>query len=411
MLTRGLGRSYGDASLPPAGRGPVASSLAADRILSFDEATGILRAEAGVRLSQLIDTFLSRGFFVPVTPGTQDVTLGGMVAADVHGKNHHVAGTLGAHVRSIRLRLPDGTVQEVSDELRGDVFRATLGGMGLTGHILEATLRLERVPSPFVVEHARTYPDFESLVDALDAAGREWPFTVAWSDLLARGTSLGRGILFCGRWASAEEASRHSAQHARRRIDVPFEMPHALLTDAAVRMHNSLRYSLAQRGGGVAESLRSAQTFFYPLDVFGRWNLLYGRRGFTQYQCVLPRDPAMRTYRRILDVARSGGPGPFLAVVKDCGAEGIGTLSFPMPGLSFALDFPIHAGTPSLVARLNEIVIDAGGRVYLAKDAFTTREQFAAMEKRLPAFLDVRRRIDPERRISSALAERLFPQD
>ncbi len=412
MLTRGLGRSYGDASLPPRGRGPVACTVQANRVLAFDEDTGRIRVEAGLSVGRLVDLFLPRGWFVPVTPGTRDVTVGGMVAADVHGKNHHVAGTIGAHVLGLRMRLPDGSIEDVTDASSAELFRATIGGMGLTGHILDVTLALEKVPSRHILEESHTYPDLESLVDALVEAGRSWPFTVAWSDLLAPRSMLGRGILACGRWATPDEAARDRSL-VLPRPGVPFAMPSALLSDATIGLFNSLRYDTsrrsadARREAGLPSRVCSAESFFYPLDVVSDWNLLYGRRGFTQYQCVLPADPTMRTYRRLVEVARSGGPGPFLVVLKDCGAEGRGLLSFPMPGISFAMDFPVHEGTPALVARLNEVVIEAGGRVYLAKDAFTTAEQLAAMEPRLPAFREVRRGLDPEGRIDSALAQRL----
>jgi decaprenylphospho-beta-D-ribofuranose 2-oxidase len=413
VLTRGLGRSYGDASLPPRGRGPVACTVQADRVLAFDEETGSLRVEAGLSVGRLADLFLPRGFFLPVTPGTRDVTMGGMVAADVHGKNHHVAGTIGAHVAGLRMRLPDGGIEDVSEASSPELFRATLGGMGLTGHILDVTLVMEKVPSRHILEETRTYPDLESLVDALVEAGRSWPFTVAWSDLLATGSMLGRGVLACGRWATPEEAAQDRS-FALPRPGVPFAMPNGLLSDTTIGLYNSLRYDTSRRSADARREaklparVRSAESFFYPLDTVSDWNLLYGRRGFTQYQCVLPSDWTMRSYRRLVDVARAGGPGPFLVVIKDCGAEGKGTLSFPMPGISFAMDFPIHEGTPALVARLNEVVVEAGGRVYLAKDAFTTAGHFAAMEPRLAAFLEARRRFDPAGRIDSALAQRLF---
>jgi len=416
VLTRGLGRSYGDASLPPPGRGPVASSIRADRVLAFDESSGLLRVEAGLSLEKLADLFLPRGFFVPVTPGTRDVTIGGMVAADVHGKNHHVAGTIGDHVQALRLRLPDGSILEASDETDGELFRATLGGMGLPAHILDVTLTLERIPSRHIVEHAAAYSDLESLIDGLEAAGASSPFTVAWSDLLAPRSALGRGILISGRWATADEAARSRSLELPR-VAVPMPMPHALLSNTTIGAFNGLRFEVARRrlwelqnSGAASENVRSAESFFWPLDALRNWNLLYGRRGFTQYQCVMPRDPTMRSYRLLVNAARSGGPGPFLTVIKDCGAEGRGLLSFPMPGISFALDFPVHEGTPALVARLNDVVTEAGGRIYLAKDAFTTAEQFARMEPRLEAFLAFRRRIDPDSKITSALAARLMPR-
>lgn len=408
VLTRGLGRSYGDASLPPPGRGPVASSLLADRVLAFDESSGQLRAEAGLHLGRLLEMLLPRGFYVPVTPGTRDVTLGGMVAADVHGKNHHVAGTIGAHVDAMRMRMADGGVVYAREKTHPELFRATLGGMGLTGHILDVTMTLVRVPSGSIVERTTAFPDLESLVDGLERASAEWPFTVAWADFLAAGAARGRGVLSCGRWAAPAEAARAAGGFAPR-LAVPFAMPDRLLGDRGIGAFNSLRFAMAASARGGREAVRDASSFFHPLDAIGSWNLLYGSRGFTQYQCVLPRDATMRSFRRLVDVACSGGPGPFLVVLKDCGAEGKGLLSFPRPGVSFAMDFPVHEGTADLVARLNEVAIDAGGRVYLAKDAFTTAEHFAAMEPRLPAFLDVRRRLDPERRLDSALARRLMP--
>lgn len=419
VLTRGLGRSYGDASLPPPGRGPVACTVRADRVLDFDETSGRLTAEAGLSLGRLADFFLPRGFFVPVSPGTRDVTLGGMVAADVHGKNHHVAGTIGAHVEALRIRRADGRIETVTDSSDPELFRATLGGMGLTGHVLEVTLEMEAVASASIVEEEQTFSDLESLVHGLVASGRDWPFTVAWSDLLASGGRRGRGILLRGRWAQPDEAARARPAIDWPRLAVPFAMPASLLTDASAGAFNTLRYELARRRRPSvptkplpvsAVRVRDAEAFFYPLDALRNWNLLYGRRGMTQYQCVLPHDPSLRSYLRLVNVARDGGPGPFLAVIKDCGDEGKGLLSFPMPGVSFALDFPVHDGTADLVARLNEVVAEAGGRIYLAKDAFTTTAQMAAMEPRLASFLEARERLDPHHRIDSALARRLFPR-
>ncbi len=410
VLTRGFGRSYGDASLPPAGRGPVASSLRAERVLAFDEDSGLLRAEAGLSVGRLAEMFLPRGWFLPVTPGTRFVSMGGLVAADVHGKNHHVAGTVGAHVEAFRMRLPDGRIEDVTDESSPEVFRATLGGMGLTGHVLDVTLRMQRVPSPFLVQQTTAHPDLESLVDGLVDAGRTWPLTVAWSDWLATGGRTGRGVLLCGRWAETDDGTRDRSPELPP-LSVPLPMPGFLLTNASVAAFNLLKYERARRDGGRRRQVVRAGRFFYPLDVVGDWNRLYGRRGLTQYQCVLPHDPSMRSVRRLLEAARSGGPGPFLVVIKDCGDEGKGLLSFPRPGLSFALDYPVHDGTAALVARLNSVVIEAGGRIYLAKDAFTTAADFAAMEPRLPAFLETRRRLDPDGRLDSALARRLFPAD
>ncbi|MBI5503697.1 MAG: FAD-binding oxidoreductase [Deltaproteobacteria bacterium] len=406
VLSRGLGRSYGDASLPPPGPLRVAATHRADRILSFDPTTAVLRAQAGLSLERLNRFFLERGYFSPVTPGTEQVTLGGMVAADVHGKNHHVAGTIGAHVRALRLRLPDGTIHRIDPASSKELFDATIGGMGLTGHILEVELCLEKIPSPWIVESSQLHGDLECLIDGLRQASGQWPFTVAWADLMARAGGNGRGILLQGRWADAAQARAEAPRRAPH-VTIPCAAPRLMLSNPTIACHNALRMAAARRAPQTR--LTSPQRFFYPLDAIRRWNLLYGRRGMTQYQCVLPWDAGMASYRRLVDIARRHGPGPFLCVIKDCGAAGDGRLSFPMPGISFAMDFPVAGGiTQALVDDLNDHVAAAGGRIYLAKDAFTRREHFQAMEPRLGAWRELRNRVDPRRHVRSALSERLL---
>lgn len=406
VLSRGLGRSYGDASLPPPGPMRVATTIRADRILSFDADTAIVKAEAGLSLERLHAFFLPRGYATPVTPGTERVTLGGMVAADVHGKNHHVAGTIGAHVHSLRLRVADGSCRNIDAASAPDLFAATVGGMGLTGHILDVEMRLEKIPSPWIVEASRVEDDLESLIAALRQAAAQWPFTVAWADLLAHGGRRGRGVLLQGRWAQPHEA-RPQPPRAPRHVTIPFAAPAALLSNVTIACHNELRMRLARRAQG--EKLTAPQGFFYPLDRLHRWNLLYGRRGLTQYQCVLPWDDSMCSYRRLVEIATRGGSGPFLCVIKDCGPQGVGQLSFPMRGISFAMDFPVDtAVTQKLVDDLNDHVAGCGGRIYLAKDAFTRREHFEAMEPRLRTWRELRASVDPQRRLRSALGDRLL---
>jgi len=404
-LTRGLGRSYGDSSLPPEGGRAVAGSRLADRLLAFDAETGILRAEAGLSLRALNEVFLARGFSAPVVPGTQFVTLGGMVASDVHGKNHHVAGCIGEYVRSLRMRVPDGRILDVTDEGERDLFRATLGGMGLTGHILEVELALERIPSPWIWQETEPVPNLDVLVDVLRAAGRDWPFTASWADCAKSGPTLGRGFVTRGRWATPDEA-RREAPRMRERLAVPFTMPDALICRPTVRIFNSLWHRLHARP---TSGLAHPQPFFYPLDGIAEWNRLYGPSGFSQYQCVLPLEDDGRAYRRLFDVfVRHCGASP-VTVIKDCGAEGRGMLSFPKPGISIALDVPRRgARTQALVDRMNEIVIEAGGRVYLTKDALTRREHFLAMEPRFAAWNEIRRKWDPDGVLRSAQSVRLF---
>jgi FAD/FMN-containing dehydrogenase len=402
VLSRGLGRSYGDSSLPPPGR-TVANSTLADRILSFEEETGVLRAEAGFSLVALNRLFLPRGFFAPISSGTQFVTLGGLVAADVHGKNHHRDGTFGAHTLSLLLQTASGRVLSCSREAEGDLFRATLGGMGLTGHVLEVTCRLARVPSPWIVAEAVRIPDVEAFIGALKESGKSWPHTMGWIDCLSSGKRLGRGILMRGRWAEPGEAPA-TFPHQGLRPSVPFQLPGFVLSRWSVRVFNELYYALPRKGRGVVEPW----SFFYPLDAIGSWNRLYGRRGFTQYQCVLPEGAGPGAARRLLGLLASRGGASMLCVIKDCGPEGEGLLSFPRPGISIALDLPLRDTTQGLVDALNEEVIAHGGRVYLAKDQLTRREHFEAMEPRLPAFRAVRQRWDPEGRIRSAQSVRLL---
>lgn len=404
-LSRGLGRSYGDSSLPPASRPVVAATILADRLIAFDGQTGDLTAEAGYGLRDLWDTFLPRGWFTPVSPGTQFVTLGGMVAADVHGKNHHREGSIGAHVRSIRLRVASGDIILCSREVEPGLFRATLGGMGLTGHILEVTLRLARVPSPWIFGETRRVRNIDEFIEALKAAGPEWPFTMGWIDCLERGAAMGRGVLYCGRWATADEAPRHFPRRLRRPA-VPVTCPSWVMGRTVGRVFNSVFYTahaFSRRG-----RILHPESFFYPLDAVHHWNRLYGRRGFTQYQCVLPASGGSALVRELLDRMTRFGAASFLCVIKDCGPEGEGLLSFPLPGVSVALDLPIRNNTQAVVDDLNAFVASAGGRVYLAKDAFTRPEHYRAMEPRLAEFEAIRRHWDPHGRIRSAQSVRLF---
>ena len=416
VLTRGLGRSYGDSSLPPPGVAEVAGSRRADRILSFSpdaEGGALLRAEAGLSLDEIYRLFLPRGWFVPVTPGTRFVTLGGMVAADVHGKNHHREGTIGRHVTRLLVRLASGAEVECSREAEPDLFRATLGGMGLTGHVLEVELRMARLPSPWIYAESFAVPSVERFVEELEEAAADWPFTVGWIDCLAGGAATGRGVLTRGRWASPEEAPAHPPR-PKRRLAVPFVAPGFLLGRWSVGAFNALYYGRTRLWrGGRRRGVVHPEPFFYPLDAIRDWNRLYGPRGFTQYQCVLPKggsaaETAARA-RRVLDLLTAARAASFLCVIKDCGPEGEGVLSFPKPGITLAVDLPVRDSTPALIDALDRRVIEEGGRIYLAKDAFTRPERFAAMEgERLEEFRRLRQKYDPEGRLASAQSVRLL---
>jgi FAD/FMN-containing dehydrogenase len=405
VLSRGLGRAYGDAALPPPSDPIVAGSVLADRILAFDPATGVLRAEAGFSIRTLNRLFLPRGWFTPISSGTQDVTLGGVVAADVHGKNHHCDGSFGAHLVSLRMRVGDGRIVECGPDRESDLFRATIGGMGLTGHILEVEFRLAKVSSPWIVMESERIGGIDEFVERLKQTSAEWPHTMGWIDCLTRGRHLGRGVLMRGRWATADEARREFPKPLRR-PGVPFEFPGFVINRLTVSAFNTAFYHSHLRR--VSRKLEHPEKFFYPLDAIGNWNRMYGARGFTQYQCVLPNEAGPGAARRFLDVLTARGGASMLCVIKDCGPEGIGMLSFPRPGISIALDIPIRDHTQALIDALNERVIAEGGRIYLAKDQLTKAEHFQQMEPRLPGWQRVRRCWDPEGRLRSALSVRLL---
>lgn len=404
-LTRGLGRSYGDSSLPAPSAARIPGSALADRLLAFDGKSGTLRAEAGLTIGEIQRLFLPRRWSFPVLPGTQFVTLGGAVAADIHGKNHHVDGTIGRHVRAVRLRLADDTIVSCSRDDHQDLFFATLGGMGLTGHILEVEVTLKRIPSPWIWAESERITGIDAFIQALGEAAADWPYTVGWMDALAAGKNLGRGILMRGRWAEVSEAPA-TPPPPKRRIGVPFAFPGWVLNRLSMRAFNALYYH--RHPSGVKRAITHPESFFHPLDAVRRWNRIYGKRGFTQHQCVIPEDARPGATRRYLEALVAGGLGSFLCVIKDCGPEGEGLLSFPRSGISIAVDLPLRNRTQDIIDQLNERVLEAGGRVYLAKDALSRSKHFRAMEERLEAFERVRRRWDPEQRLRSAQSVRLL---
>lgn len=404
-LSRGLGRSYGDSSLPASPSERIAGTRLANRILSFDPATGVMRAEAGLSLANLIRLMLPRGWFPPVVPGTKYVTLGGMVASDVHGKNHHVEGCFGAHVRALRIRLADNTIVECSPAQHADLFYGCIGGMGLLGHILEVEFLLHQIPSQWIWMERERVHDIDAYLASLTRAARTWPMTMGWIDCVHRGASMGRGVLMAGRWATAAEAPQ-SPPRVRADKVVPVEFPDWAVNPLTVGLFNTAYYWSHLRR--VASKVIAPDPFFFPLDFVLEWNKGYGSRGFTQYQCVVPRAAGAPAVREFMDrLTKLGGASP-LCVIKDCGPEGKGVLSFPLEGTSIAVDMPVTPDIQRIVDGLNEFLISTGGRIYLTKDRFTRPEHFRAMEPRLPAFEALRDKWDPARRLRSAQSRRLF---
>ncbi|QAU42438.1 FAD-binding oxidoreductase [Bradyrhizobium guangdongense] len=406
-VARGNGRAYGDAAI---GAARTIAMTAFDRIRSFDPATGRIRLEAGVLLSDLIDTFGPRGFLPFVVPGTRFVSIGGAIAADVHGKNHHGEGGFGRYVESILLRSGAGETIEVSREQNSDAFLATIGGMGLTGVILEATMRLRSVETGWIRERVISASDLDAAMRALEASDSA-TYSVAWIDCAARSRDLGRSLIYLGEHASADELGRGADRFPVGRnpgLAVPIDLPSMTLNRHSIRAFNEIYYRMgARRAGG--DHVVSLYPYFFPLDSIADWNRIYGRRGFLQHQCVIPEVRAREVLGEILERASTRGDASFLAVLKKLG-HGDGLLSFPLPGYTLALDFPVKGDILKFLDEIDRLVVAAGGRLYLAKDARQSRATFEAGYPALARFNAIRKALDPAKNIRSKLSQRLFDE-
>ncbi len=391
LLGYGNGRSYGDSCLNAGGA--LVDMRSANRILAFDPETGILTAEAGVFLSDIIAHVSRHGYFPPVVPGTQNVTLGGAIANDVHGKNHHRRGSLGAHVLSLSLLRSDGRTYVCSADCHPGLFRATIAGMGLTGLILKATMRLMRVGSPHVVQTVRPFRRLSEYFDMAEDADARNEYAVAWIDQLAAGDAAGRGLLLAGNHAEGAEGADHDT--APSRLSVPVQPPFTVLNRPFLRLFNA---AYRWNNGRRREPERvPAKSFFFPLDSVAHWNRLYGPGGLFQHQSVIPEAAARDAVPALLSTARARGQGSFLTVLKRFGDRpSPGILSFPRPGYTLTLDFPNRgARTQALLADLDRIAIEAGGAVNPYKDARMPAHVFEASfpewraldEHRDPAFV------------------------
>lgn len=381
VLPFGLGRSYGDACLNDGGT--LLCTRGLDRFIALDADAGTIDCEAGVSVGEVLDLVVPRGFFLPVVPGTAHVTVGGGIANDVHGKNHHRAGTFGCHVVELELLRSSGERITCSPGAHPELFRATIGGLGLTGIVLRAKLQLRRGVGAVLAEATplRGLPEFFERAEESDAADE---FTVAWVDCQARGPRLGRGVLHRGSFATAA-GERHEPFTRPPRVNVALELPFSPLNRLTVSAFNALYRARAVHGRRV----ESARSFFFPLDAVGGWNRIYGRAGFRQFQCLVPPPAAPRAVAALLEVAARSGDGSFLAVLKRFGAmRSPGLLSFPREGTTLALDFANRgARTDRLFAELHAVVAAHAGRIYPAKDAFMSPEQFHAQYSDvLPAF-------------------------
>lgn len=408
FVPRGNGRAYGDAAIG------VKSSLSTrglDRFCDFDDCKGLLTVESGVLLDDIITEFLPRGIFPPVVPGTRLVTVGGMIAADVHGKNHHGAGSFGCHVESLVLALPQGATVTCSREENPELFDATIGGMGLTGSILQATFRLLPVETGWIKQTTIVAPDLAAALSALSKHD-EAPYSAAWIDCLAKGSALGRSLIYLGEHASARDVEAlmpgapQMPPRRARRLSVPVDLPSFTLNRWSVKAFNEIYFRRGASSAGHA-FVNGLDPFFFPLDGLHNWNRMYGRRGFLQHQSVVPAERAHATFGEILERIARRGNASFLAVLKQLGAPSNGLLSFPRPGFTLALDLLIDDGIWDFLDEIDQLVTGSGGAIYLAKDARQSRTTFESGYPHLERFRTIRKEIGAEGRIASRLSDRL----
>jgi len=365
LIPRGLGRAYGDSSL--ASR--VLETTNLQFFHSFDAVSGILSCDAGVSLFEILKVFVPKGWFIPVSPGTRFVTVGGAIASDVHGKNHHLDGTFGQHVISLQLLLGNGEILRVSPTENTTLFHATCGGMGLTGTILSASFRLVPIKSSEIIETTIKAANLDVVLDGFEQFGAS-TYTVAWIDCLAQGENLGRSLLMVGE--HAEDGPLTVAD--KNPLTMPVDAPSSLLNPFSIKAFNALYYAKAQHG--VSTRRRSFESYFYPLDQILQWNKLYGKAGFIQYQFVIPTSAGREGLRQILKTIAASGQGSFLAVLKTFGKKNANYLSFPIEGYTLALDFKVTESIFALMDQLDQLVLQYGGRLYLAKDARMSETTF-----------------------------------
>ena len=359
----GNGRSYGDSALAE----NIIYSKPYSYFLDFDEEKGILHCQSGVLLSEIIEAFVPRGWFLKVTPGTKLITIGGAIASDVHGKNHHVEGCFSSCVEEFNLMLPNGEIKNVKKD--DELFLATCGGMGLTGVILDAKISLKKINSKYINQTTIKTKNLKETFEAFEKYSH-MPYSVAWIDCLASGEDIGKCLLMVGDFADDGKLDFKE----KNKINIPFNFPSFALNSLSVKAFNWLYYKKAP--DGVSQQKVDIDTFFYPLDAINNWNRIYGKGGFTQYQFILPKEKSFDGLQEILKSISNSGKGSFLAVLKLYGKANENYLSFPMEGYSLALDFKIEPGIFELLDRLDEIVLEYSGRIYLTKDVRVSKETF-----------------------------------
>lgn len=396
LIPRGLGRSYGDSSLAS----QVLETTGLQYFQEFNPETGVLACDAGVSLYEILNVFVPKGWFLPVTPGTRFVTVGGAIASDVHGKNHHIDGTFCEHVLSFDIALGNGEIMTASPLQNADLFHATCGGMGLTGVIVAARIQLKPISASDILEVTIKAPNLDAVLDGFEKYA-DSTYSVAWIDCLAKGADLGRSLLMIGEHATEGGLKVVS----KKPLTIPMDAPAQLLNPLSIKAFNTLYYGKVLQ----AEQSRrtSFETYFYPLDQILHWNRLYGKPGFLQYQFVIPKNEGRVGMRRILDEIVGSGQGSFLAVIKIFGRQNKNFLSFPIEGYTLALDFRFTPTILKLLDRLDQLVLEYGGRIYLTKDARMSEQTFKSGYPLWEEFERVRKKYHAIGKFSSLQSRRI----
>src|SRR6478735_2160344 len=407
FIPRGNGRCYGDASLAA----ETICTLKFDKVLSFDTSTGLFECESGLTLDIILEIIVPKGWFLPVTPGTKIITVGGAVGSDVHGKNHHVDGSFSNHIASMQILLADGTITTCSPVQNPDLFQATCGGMGLTGLITTVAFRLKKIETSYIRQKQLKAANLEELIRMFDEY-KDYTYSVAWIDCLQKGKDFGRSILILGEHALISDLDETKKKDPlklpkKKQITFPFNLPSWILNSFTVKLFNFLYYG--KNFKKEINNVVSYEPFFYPLDAILHWNRGYGKKGFVQYQFVLPlsaREGLVEILNRISDK----GLGSFLAVLKVFGKQD-DLISFPSEGYTLALDFPVRNGLMEFLDELDQVVLKYGGRLYMSKDARMKPEVLKAGYARLDEFRAIIKKYNPSGKISSIQSRRLLLTD
>ncbi len=396
LIPYGNGRSYGDSALSP----HIINMRPKDYFIDFDGESGLLHVQAGVLLSEILESFVPRGWFLKVTPGTKLITIGGAIASDIHGKNHHVGGCFSECLQEFTIMLAEGEVVTCSKETTPELFKATCGGMGLTGVIIDAKIYLKKINSRYIDQTTIKTKNLKETFEAFEEY-KALPYSVAWIDCLAKGDQIGKCLLMVGVFRDDLKLDYKK----KKQLSIPFNFPSFALNNWSVRAFNWLYYGKVKER--VSKQKVDIDTFFYPLDAIGHWNRIYGKNGFTQYQFILPKETSYEGLEEILTAISNSGKGSFLAVLKLYGKANDNWLSFPIEGYSLALDFKIEKGLFELLDQLDKIVIKYEGRIYLTKDVRVSKETFEKGYPEIETFRQYRKEKKMDTKFQSLQSKRV----